>query len=111
MGEQKRRKFAAEASDDENAVPGTHGPIQDEARRLMVALLDTVRESLPGWNFALFMFEPEERARADGRLPRLNYGASVKRADMAAYLRAWLARQDEMEAIDKAMSGEAEGNG
>lgn len=109
MGEERRRKLARDASPEENAIPGSHGPAQDEAQRLMCALLDAFQESLPGWNFALFMIEPEERARAEGRLPRFNYGSTVARPDMIAILNAWLARQTEMEAIDKAMSGEAEG--
>ncbi len=111
MGEQKRRKLARDASHDENAIPGTHGPVQEEASRLMVGMLNTFRECLPGWNFALFVIEPEERARAEGRTPRFNYGSTVDRPDMVAILKAWLVRQEEMEAIDKAMTGEAMGNG
>ena len=111
MGEEKRRKLARHASPEENAIPGSHGPAQDEAQRLMRALLDTFRESLPGWNFALFMIEPEARAQAEGRMPRFNYGATVARPDMIAILKAWLTRQAEMEAIDKAMAEEAKGRG
>lgn len=111
MGEEKRRKLARDAKPDENAIPGSHGPIQDEAARLMRGMLDTFRECLPGWNFALFVIEPEERARAEGRTARFNYGSTVQRADMVAILEGFLARQKEMETIDKAMAGEAKGHG
>lgn len=103
MGEEKRRKLAREASPEENAIPGSHGPVQAEVVGIMEATLDALRAHLPGWQFTLFAFEPNGS--------RYNYMSTADRPDMVAVLKAFVARNSEMEAIDKAMAAEAKGNG
>ena len=106
MGEAKR-KLARNGTNDENAVPGSHGPAQAQAVDAMKAALDCLREVLPGWQFTLFAFEPETAAK--GRLPRYTYMSTADRRDMVAVLRAFVARNSEMEKIDAAMAGKPEG--
>lgn len=103
MGEEKRRKLARDAGNDENCIPGSHGPVQAEVVGIMEATLDALWAHLPGWQFTLFSFEPNGS--------RYNYMSTADRPDMVAVLKAFVARNSEMEAIDKAMAGEAKGRG
>lgn len=110
MGESARKKLARDASNEENIVPGTHRPAQPEAAEFMRRTLDVFRLTMPGYDFALFLIEKPEHAPA-GVDPRFNYASTIERSDMVALLKAFIAQNAEMEAIDKAMSGEAQGNG
>lgn len=105
MGEEKRRKLARDASNDENCIPGSHGPVQTGVVGIMEAVLDVLREQLPGWQFTLFAFEPSSRGS------RYNYMSTADRRDMVAVLKAFVARNSEMQAIDEAMTEEAKGHG
>mgnify|MGYP001806246138 CR=1 FL=1 len=109
MGEAARKKLARDASSEENLIPGTHRPAQPEAAEFMRRTLDVFRRSLPGYDFALFVIEKPEHAEA--RDPRFNYASTIERPDMIALLKAFIAQNEDMAAIDKAMSGEAQGNG
>lgn len=111
MGEAKRRKFARDAGDAENAIPGSHGPVQPSVVDLMTAVLDFCRAQCPNYTFTLFAAEPVETADAEKRLPRFNYMSTADRRDMVAVLKAFVARNSEGEAIDAAMKGEAQGHG
>jgi hypothetical protein len=72
-------------------LKGDHGPANLPGQGdVMTNLLSALRKLMPGWEFTLFAFEPPDRAKADGRLPRLNYGSTVERADMLAVLEAFI---------------------
>lgn len=109
MGEAARKKLARDARPEENIIPGSHGPVQPEVAEFLRKALDTFKRHLPGFDFTLFVMERPEHAGT--RAPRFNYGSTVERPDMVALLKAFIAQNEDMAAIDKAMSGEAKGNG
>ena len=55
---------------------------------MMTAALNALREGLPGYDFALFMFE--KKPAAGRELPRFNYGSTCDRADMVNVLNAFV---------------------
>ncbi len=106
MGEAKR-KLARNASDEENSIPGSHGPASEKSQHIMVAIMQTLKEVYPECDCSIFVFE--KAPAGSDRNDRYNYASTVERADMNAVLRAFLARQDEMERIDEAISKRASG--
>lgn len=82
---------SARSTRRDKILQGAHGPANlPGAGDVMTNLLSALRELVPGWEFALFAIEPPDRAKADGRLPRFNYGSTVERADMLAVLEAFI---------------------
>lgn len=83
----KRARYAR----PDEILQGNNGPANLPGRGdVMTNLLSTLRKLMPGWEFTLFAFEPPDRAKAAGRLPRLNYGSTVERADMLAVIEAFI---------------------
>ena len=107
MGEAKR-KNAAEASDDENSIPRTHGPASAQSTHIMRAVMDVLRETYPGCQFTMFVFEPP--APGTEYNGRYNYASTVDREDMLAVLRSFIARADETAAINEATRRPSEGS-
>lgn len=101
MGEAKQKR-AREASNAENSVPGTHGPASAKSAHIMESILRTVKQVFPECDLTLFVFE--------GGTGRYNYASTVDRDDMEAVLRAFLARGEEMRAVDAAVSKPSEGS-
>lgn len=104
MGEAKRRKLSRDASPEE--ILGGHGPVQDKAAHLMRAMLKACQQAFPGYAITVFVSEPEAVADAEGRDPRFNYASTADRRDMIAVLKAFIARNEEMEKIDAAAAAE-----
>lgn len=107
MGEAKR-KNAAQGTDDENSVPGTHGPASEQSTHIMRAVMDVLRQNYPGCQFTMFVFEPP--APGTKYNGRYNYASTVDREDMLAVMRSFIARADEMAAIDEAIRRPSEGS-
>lgn len=83
-------KHARYARPDE-ILQGSHGPVNLPGKGdVMTNLLGALCKLMPGWEFTLFAFEPPDRAKAAGRLPRLNYGSTVERAYMLAVIEAFI---------------------
>lgn len=83
-------KQSRDARPDE-ILQGDHGPVNMPGQGdVMTNILNTLRELMPGWEFALFAFEPPADAKENQRLPRFNYGSTVERPDMLAVLDAFI---------------------
>lgn len=96
--QQKRSRDAT----NEEIFPGAHGPLQETAKNAMRQIMRDARDRWPGYQFAMFVFEPAEVAARDGRAPRFNYASTVERADMLAVLRAFIAQNETIGAkLDK----------
>jgi|SRR5579871_6618380 len=100
----KMEKLSRNATPDE-ILPGTHRP--PFAKDHMSAVLDALKEGLPGYEFAVFMFE--KTAAPGQELPRFNYGSTCDRADMVNVLNAFVKKNehllhklDELERDDRA---------
>lgn len=78
------KRYAADASDDENLVPGTSAPPSEDTARTMRALIDAVTELYPGTHVMVAVMEPAHE--------RFNYASNVRRVDMMAMLKALLKR-------------------
>ena len=79
-----KRKFAADATDDENLVPGTFADPSPQAQHIMRALIEVTQETFPGTHVTVIVMEPEQE--------RFNYASNVQRPDMVAMLKALLKR-------------------
>lgn len=101
MNRKDRRRSNKRASEarPEDILHGSFAPVRGleklGKRDVMTELLDTMQELLPGWQFTLFMFEPPECAAACKRLPVMNYGSTVERADMLAVLKAFILKNED----------------
>ena len=78
------KKFAADADDDENLMPGTHDDASPKARHIMRALIEVTTQAFPGTSVMVCLMEPETE--------RMNYASNVQRRDMLAMLKAMLKR-------------------
>lgn len=78
------RKNAADATDDENLVPGTFADPNQQAAQMMRALIKTAEEIWPGLAVMVCLMDRETE--------RFNYASNVHRADMLAMLKAMLKR-------------------
>jgi hypothetical protein len=91
MGEAKWKQ-TGDASDAENAIPGSHGPGQ-AAERIMRAMLETCTDVFPGYTVKMFVFEPRS-------WPIANTDAAIQlcvdrpTCDMIAVLKAFIAGQE-----------------
>lgn len=102
MNRHERRKLARNATPDENAVPGSHGPVQAQAGVIMKTIFETLRTVYPGYEMTVFVFEPARLARKEGRAPRFNYASTVNRDDMIAVLEGFIKQSRETgEVLDR----------
>ena len=60
----------------------------------MRAMLETCTDVFPGYAVTMFVFEPEELADREHRMPRFNFASTAPRADMIAVLKAFIAEQE-----------------
>jgi glycerol-3-phosphate responsive antiterminator len=91
MNRHQRRKLSRHATNDE-IFPGGHAPIQSSARDKMLAIMQVLKDTLPGFEITLFI---AERKASEGRTePRFNYASTAAREDMYAVLRAFLAKNE-----------------
>jgi hypothetical protein len=105
MGESKRRKLSRDATPEE-IFPERHQAVPEGEREKMAAIIETVQEFI-GPRFGVTLFINERMSDAEivreGRAPRFNYMSTEDRPDMVAVLRAFVARNSEATAIDRAI--------
>lgn len=75
------RKHAADATHDENAVPGTHADASPKAQHIMRALVETTMQAFPGTHVAVILMDPADQ-------DRFNYASNVHRKDLVALMKA-----------------------
>ncbi|NEV75528.1 hypothetical protein DYI24_00330 [Rhodopseudomonas sp. BR0C11] len=101
MNRKDRRRSEKLARDarPEDILPGSFAPVRGletlGKRDVMTELLNSLQKIMPGWQFTLFMFEPPEAAAAENRLPAMNYGSTVDRADMLAVMKAFIMKNED----------------
>jgi hypothetical protein len=72
---------------------GAAKPIPKDTREIMKGFITVLESLLPNWGIALFVKEPEELAKEQGKeFPDFNYISNMDREDMHAMMRAWLIR-------------------
>lgn len=101
MGEAKRKRARDTALSE--IFPGRHGPAQADAAEIMRRVLIVLRDTWPNHEFTLFVAERDVLDGTD-RLPRFNYGSTAARDDMIAVLKAFIAKNEEMASVDRAMN-------
>jgi hypothetical protein len=90
MNRHQRRKLSRHAKPEE-ILPGGHGPIVNEIRDRMIAVMDVLRKGFPGCDITLFISERNAPA-GENRDPRFNYISTADRRDMLAVLEAFVAK-------------------
>jgi hypothetical protein len=80
-------KRAKDATDDENAIPGTQADASPTAAHIMRELIRTTERVFPGTHVCVIVMEPGHEGGG-----RFNYASNVERADMLALLKALLKR-------------------
>lgn len=95
MNRRDRRRSAKLSRDakPEEILRGEHGPVQDDAGKLMKAMLEVCQKAFPNYGITLFVNEREVLDGAD-RLPRFNYASTENRADMIAVLKSFIQRHE-----------------
>jgi hypothetical protein len=92
MGENKRRKAAADAIPGEIFPKRGQGPLQDDVAEVMKIVAAVIEEALPNYHMTMFLAEKEPTGGRDHA--RFNYLSTVRREDMLAVLKAWIAKQE-----------------
>jgi hypothetical protein len=108
---QQRRNAKAAGMQDARDAPmeeqlvGGETDAQPFALQVMNTALKALADVAPQFDITIFMAEKfTDQVKAEGRLPRFNYGSTAHREDMYAVLQAFLEKNKH---LDKKLEGAA----